>query len=32
VEGLENLDEKAVFTVQNGRLTFKVGICVFENP
>jgi hypothetical protein len=32
VEGLENLVAKAVFTVQKDRLTFKVGIGVFQNP
>jgi hypothetical protein len=31
VERLENLDAKAMFTVQKDRLTFKVGICVFKN-
>jgi hypothetical protein len=32
VEKLEKLVAKAGFTVQKNRLTFKVGICVFQNP
>jgi hypothetical protein len=32
VEKLEKLVAKAWFTVQGNRLTFKVGICVIENP
>jgi hypothetical protein len=32
VEKLEKLDARAGFTVQKNRLTFKVGICVIQNP
>jgi hypothetical protein len=32
VEKLEKLVAKAGFTVQKDRLTFKVGIGVFQNP
>jgi hypothetical protein len=32
VEKLENLVARAGFTVQKNRLTYKVGICVFQNP
>jgi hypothetical protein len=32
VEKVEKLIAKAGFTVQKNRLTFKVGICVIQNP
>jgi hypothetical protein len=32
VEKLEKWVAKAGFTVQKNRLTFKVGICVNQNP
>jgi hypothetical protein len=32
VEKLEKLVAKAGFTVQKNRLTFRVGICVIQNP
>jgi hypothetical protein len=32
VEKLEKLVAKVGFTVQKNRLTFKVGICVIQNP
>jgi hypothetical protein len=32
VKKLEKLVAKAGFTVQGNRLTFKVGICVIQNP
>jgi hypothetical protein len=32
VEKLEKLIAKAEFTIQKKRLTFKVGICVIQNP